>query len=85
MLEETAERLTVKLEYDDLRKGEVNTPGGTFVLKGKRHILVHKHLTLKEKIEVLTDILGDLDDIEGVHLPPEVRRKLEAAKGGEGQ
>ncbi len=79
ILEETVARLSIKLDYDDLRKGEVNTHGGTFVLRGKRHILIHKNLSLKEKVEVLTDILAGMDT-EGVHIPPEVREKIEEAR-----
>lgn len=75
LLEETAERLSIKLGYEDLRKGEVATPGGLFTLRGERRILIHKGLTLREKIEVLTDILSGVDT-ESVHLPPDVRERL---------
>ena len=60
-LEEKARNLSVLIEYDDLRKGAVNTPGGAFLLRGKKHILVHKHLSLKEKIELLTEILSNME------------------------
>jgi hypothetical protein len=79
ILEETVTRLSIKLEYDDLRKGEVNTPGGAFVLRGKKHILLHKNLSVKEKVEVLTEILAGVDT-EGVHIPPEVRERIEQAR-----
>jgi hypothetical protein len=80
ILEETAARLSVKLDYDDLRRGEVNTPGAAFVLRGERHILIHRHLSTKEKVEVLTEILAGFDT-EGVHLPPEVRERIDSARG----
>jgi len=76
LLEETAEKLSIKLGYDDLRKGVVATPGGIFVLRGEKRILIHKGLTVKEKIDVLTDILSDVDT-EAVHLPPDVRERLD--------
>ncbi|MDO8426302.1 MAG: hypothetical protein Q7T24_02165 [Deltaproteobacteria bacterium] len=79
ILEETAERLSIKLGYEDLRKGEVATPGGLFMLRGERRILIHKGLTLQEKIDVLSDILSGLD-IESIHLPVEVRDRLERRK-----
>ena len=69
----------MKLDYDDLRKGEVNTPGGAFVLRGKKHILVHKNLSVKEKVEVLVEILVGMDT-EGVHMPPEARERIEEAR-----
>lgn len=79
MLEQTAERLSIKLGYDDLRKGEVATPGGIFMLRGEKRILIHKGLTVRDKIELLTEILSSVDT-EGVHLPPEVRDRIEARK-----
>lgn len=79
LLEETAEKLSIKLNYEDLHKGVVNSHGGLFLLKGEKRILVHKGLTIKDKIEVLIDILSGIDT-EGVHMPPEVRERIEAAK-----
>lgn len=75
LLEESAAKLSIKLGYEDLRKGEVATPGGLFLLRGEKRILIHKGLTVKDKIEVLTDILSGLN-IEEVHLPPEVRERI---------
>jgi hypothetical protein len=82
ILEQTVARLSIKLDYDDLRKGEVNTPGGAFVLRGKRHIIIHKNLSVKEKVEVLIEILAGLDT-EGVHIPPEVRERIDQARRSE--
>ena len=84
LLEETAEKLSIKLGYEDLRKGVVATPGGIFVLRGEQRILIHKGLSLKEKIDVLTDILSGVDT-EQIHLPPDVRKRLDRVmevKGG---
>ncbi|MBI5561024.1 MAG: hypothetical protein HY883_07110 [Deltaproteobacteria bacterium] len=79
LLEEAAGKLSMVVEYDDLRKGAVNTPGGAFVLRGERHILLHRYLPVKEKIEILAEILAR-QEIEGVELPPAVRHKLESAR-----
>jgi len=75
-LEETAEKLSIKLGYEDLCKGVVCTHGGMFKLRGEHRILIHKGLNVKDRIEVLTDILSGIDT-EGVHLPPDVRERLE--------
>ena len=83
LLEETAEKLSIKLGYEDLRKGVVATPGGIFVLRGEQRILIHKGLSLKEKIDVLTDILSGVDT-EDIHLPPDVRKRLDRVNGGQG-
>ncbi|MBI5587472.1 MAG: hypothetical protein HY889_03790 [Deltaproteobacteria bacterium] len=79
ILEETAEKLSIKLSYEDLRKGEVATHGGIFILRGEKRIIIHKALTTGDKVDVLIDILSEVDT-EGVHLPPEVREKIAKKK-----
>ena len=78
LLEETAEKLSVRLEYDDLKKGEIDTHGGSFLLRGARHILIHKHLTVAEKVDVLTELLSQMDT-EAIQLVPELRTRLKGA------
>ena len=79
LLEEAAEKLTIKVSYDDLRKGEVNTPGGSFVLKGERRIIIHKKLYTSEKVDILMELLSEMD-FEGIHLPVEIRERLDRIK-----
>ncbi|MBI5233306.1 MAG: hypothetical protein HY880_03030 [Deltaproteobacteria bacterium] len=79
LLEDAVEKLQIKLDYDDLRKDVVNTHGGLFTLHGERHALVHNDLSAREKAEVILEILSKIDT-EGVHLPPEVRKRLDAYK-----
>ncbi len=79
-LEETARRLSIKVDYDDLQKGEVRTRGGLFRLKGEERILIHKKLSAKERAEVLLGILAKLDT-DGVHIPEAVRKRLDALSG----
>jgi len=75
-LEEALERLSIRLAYEDLRKGEVNTSGGLCVVRGEKRALIHKGLSVKDRIEVLAAILSGLDT-EAIHLPPAVRKKLD--------
>ncbi len=79
ILEETAEKLSIKLSYEDLRKGEVATHGGIFILRGEKRIIIHRGLTVSDKVDVLTDILSEVDT-EGVHLPPDVRERISRKK-----
>lgn len=79
LLEEAAEKLSVKVYYDDLRKGEINTPGGSCVLKGERRIIIHKKLYIREKVDILMELLAEMD-FEGVHLPVEIRERLDRIK-----
>ncbi len=67
------ERLSIRLEYDDLRRAELNTSGGAFVFKKQQYIVVHKHLPLREKIATLAEILADMN-IDCSTLPEEVAR-----------
>ena len=75
LLEDAAERLDIKLSYEDLRKGEVSTPGGLFLLRGEKRIIIHRGLPPADRVEVLAEILSGVDST-GVHLPPEVRERL---------
>ncbi|GMR05143.1 MAG: hypothetical protein BMS9Abin23_1084 [Thermodesulfobacteriota bacterium] len=80
-LEEAAERLSVELGYEDLRKGEVNTPGGIFLLNGEKRILIHKGLSTRDKVDVICEAFSSLDT-EAIHLPEAVRKRIEKSKGG---
>lgn len=79
LLEEAAEKLSIKIHYDDLRKGEINTPGGACVLKGEKRIIIHKKLHTREKVDVLMELLSEMD-FESIHLPTEIREKLDKIK-----
>ncbi len=79
ILEDTARKLSIKLSYEDLRKGVVDTQGGIFRLRDERRIIIHKNLSIAEKIDVLLDILSGLDT-EGIHLPPDVRESIEGVR-----
>lgn len=83
MLEEAAARLDLRLSYENLHVGEVNTPGGVCDFRGEQLMIIHKGLSVKEKVEVITEILSTLD-IDGVHLSPGVRERIEAARKSRG-
>ena len=75
-LEEAAEKMSIKIKYDDLRKGEVNTAGGIFTLKNETRILIHKGLSTEEKVDRLLSLFSTLDT-EAIHLPPVIRKRLD--------
>ncbi len=79
ILEQTAEKLSIKLDYDDIRKGDVVSYGDTFILRGERHILIDKKLNDREKGELLIEILAKFDT-EDIHLPPEIRTLIDVEK-----
>jgi len=78
-LEETARKLSIQLDYDDLKRGAVDSQGGLFTLKGEKRMLVHKGLSPRERVRVLTELLS-VQDIERVHIPIEVRELLEGER-----
>ena len=69
--------MSIKIQYDDLRKGEVNTAGGIFKLKDETRILIHKGLSTEEKVDKLLTLFASLDT-ETVHLSPIIRKRLES-------
>ena len=75
-LEDAAEKLNVTVRYDDLKKGVVNTAGGSCILKGDHYVLVHKHLSDSEKADLLADALSEME-IDSIYLAPEIRQLLE--------
>lgn len=79
ILEQTAEKLSIELDYDDIHKGDVVSYGDTFILRGKRHILIDKKLKEGEKCDLLVEILSEFDT-EDIHLPPEVRALIETER-----
>lgn len=80
LLEETISKLNITLEYDDLKKGVVNSLGGYFTHKGKERILVHKTLIPAERIDVLIGIIAELEnlDISALGLPQSIVASIES-------
>lgn len=79
ILEDTAEKLSIRLSYENLHRGEINTTGGICQLRGEHRMIIHKGLTVREKIDIITDLLSQVDT-DGVHIAPGVREKIEAAR-----
>ncbi len=71
-LEELAQRLLVKITYDSLREGNINTRGGLCKVSGNYRILVEKRLTTKEKIDIIANSIARFD-INDYYMPPEIR------------
>lgn len=71
-LEELAERLSIKVTYDSLKEGSINTRGGLCKVSGNYRILVDKRLTAKEKIDVIAGGISKFD-ISEFYVTPEIR------------
>lgn len=71
-LEELAERLSIKVTYDSLKEGSINTRGGLCKVSGDYRIFVEKKLTANEKADVIARCISRFD-ISQFYIPPEIR------------
>ena len=74
-LEGIAEKLNLKVSYENLRKLRVFSKGGLYRFKDDRTVLIEKSLILSEKIDTLADALAQFD-LEEIFIPPVVRKIL---------
>ena len=75
-LEAIAEKLDIKVNYENLRKRHVFSKGGYCRLKEDKIVIIDTTLNLSEKIDVLADALSQLD-LEDIYMPPAVRKILD--------
>lgn len=75
-LEAIAERLDIKVHYENLRKRHIYSKGGFCRLKDDKIVIIDNTLNLSERIDVLAGALSQLD-LEDVYMPPAVRTILD--------
>ena len=75
-LEEIAEKVRLKVNYENLRKMHIFSKGGFYRLQEEHIVLIENTLNLSEKIEIIADALGNYD-LEEVSMPPAVRKILD--------
>ena len=75
-LEEIAEKVNLKVNYENLRKLHIFSKGGFYRLQEDHIVLIENTLNLSEKIEILADALGNYD-LEEISMPPAVRKILD--------
>ena len=75
-LEEIAEKLNLKVNYENLRKLHIFSKGGFYRLQEDRIVLIENTLNVSEKIDILADALGHYD-LEDIYMPPAVRKILD--------
>ena len=75
-LEAIAEKLDVKVNYENLRKRHVFSKGGFCRLKEDNLVIIDSTLNLSEKIDVLVNALSQLD-LDDIYMPPAVRKILD--------
>jgi len=72
-LEAIAERLNIKVQYENLRKRHIFSKGGLYKLKGDKVVIIDNTLNLSEKIDILADALSQFD-LEDIYMPPAIRK-----------
>jgi len=78
-LETVAEKLSLTVTYQNLRKLSIYSRGGLYRLKDEQVVLIETSLTLSEKIDILADALSRFD-MEGISMPPLVRKIIAGKK-----
>ena len=69
---ETAEKLNIKVSEQNLRVTNVNAKSGLCQVKGEYVFIMDKHLTLSEKIELLSECLQS-QPLDSIYIIPAVR------------
>ncbi len=70
-LEQLAEALSIKVSYDDIKTSR----GGSCRVMETRRIIINKHLSNSEKINLLAGELAGFD-LSGIDVPDRVLKKI---------
>jgi len=75
-LKDLAAKLDITVAEQNLRVTGVNAKSGLCIVKEQKMFIMDKHLTVREKNEVLADCLRNLS-IDDVYVMPAVRKYLD--------
>jgi hypothetical protein len=74
-LEELAERLSVRIHYEEMKAFEFRVEDGSCRVKGEPSIFIDRKRPLKEKISILARELQKFD-LEDIYIPPLLRERI---------
>ena len=74
-LEDLAEKLSIKLQYEDLKKSGIKLRGGSCRVVEEKRIIIDKRLKVNEKVEILANELSKLN-LENVFISPRIKSLL---------
>ncbi len=74
-LKEIALKLGIVVSEQNLRVTGVNAKSGLCKVKGQQMFIMDKHLTLREKIETLSECLRQLP-LDNIYIMPAIRKYL---------
>ena len=75
-LEELADKLGIEIRYENVTGDEAPGAGGLCRLKGATVLIIHSQAPLKDKIELLTEVLKRFP-IGDIYVRPVIRELLE--------
>jgi hypothetical protein len=74
-LQETASKLGIAVSEQNLRATGVNAKSGLCKVKGEQVFIMDKHLTVREKVEILSECLRQMP-LDDIYLVPAIRKYL---------
>jgi len=74
-LEELAEKLSVRVRYDEMKAFEFRVQDGGCKVKGEPQVFIDRKKELWEKIQILARELEKFD-LDGIYVPPLLREKV---------
>jgi len=74
-LQEIAAKLDIAISEQNMRATGVNAKSGICKVKGQQIFIMDKHLTIREKIETLSDCLRQMP-LDDVYVMPAMRKYL---------
>jgi len=74
-LEELAERLSIRIHYEEMKAFEFRVEDGSCRVKGEPSIFIDRKRPLKEKISILARELQKFD-LEDIYIPPLLRERV---------
>ena len=81
-LEGVAERLSIRVHYEEMKAFEFRVEDGSCRVKGETSIFIDRKRPLKEKISILVKELQKFD-LEDIYIPPLLREKILLPNAGE--
>jgi hypothetical protein len=81
-LKELAEKLSVTVSEENLRKAGIPIKSGMCIVKGKRMLIVDKHKSIHKKIQIVASQLASLAH-DQVYVIPAVRDVLDKYRDDE--
>jgi hypothetical protein len=75
-LKELAAKLDITVAEQNLRVTGVNAKSGLCIVKDRKMFIMDKHLTVREKLEILAECLKNIP-IDDIYVMPAIRKYLD--------